>query len=167
MSCARTLAFVRIANAADPHTTTRISWFFMPRPPYNFVVIRLARATALFLVAPFLTFASTLAPQHIHEAGPDHDHAITHSHFAPHDVSLHHTETTEIEHDDAEHVVWLDSAMLHQSIHKATHVPPALPVCYETVPGTNQWSVFRFDNPARAHGPPKSSSCLRGPPPLV
>src|SRR5215831_11294723 len=128
-------------------------------PPYNFLVIRFSRITALLLVAPFLTFASAVAPQHVHEPGPGHDHAVAHSHFAPHDVALHQAETTEVEHD-IEHVVWLDSAMLHQPIHEATHVPPVLPVCYETVPPASQWSVLRFDNAAPAHGPPKRPSCL-------
>ena len=127
-------------------------------------MIRFSRITALLLVAPFLTFASALAPKHIHESGHGHDHATAHSHFAPHHVSLHETETTEIEHDDTEHVVWLDAAMMHQSVHKATHVPPALPVSFETVPPSDQWSVLRFDYAPPPHGPPKRPSCLRGPP---
>ena len=132
----------------------------------NAGVIRLARATAVLLVVPFLTFASALAPQHVHEAGPGHDHAVAHSHFAPHDAALHESDTTEIEHD-IEHVVWLDCAILHQPIHKATHVPPVLPVCCETVAAPSRWSVLRFDHAAPPHGPPKSPSYLRGPPLFV
>ena len=128
-------------------------------------MIRLARATAILLIAPFVTLASALAPQHIHESGPGYDHAVTHSHFGPHDAKLHSADTTEIERGEL--VVWLDGAMLHQPIHEATHVPPALPVCCETVPAASQWSVLRFDNAPPAHGPPKSSSYLRGPPPAV
>jgi hypothetical protein len=121
-----------------------------------------ARATALLLIAPLLTFASALAPQHVHESGPGHESVVAHSHFAPHEVAAHNADTTEIEHD-IDHVVWLDGTMLHQPIHEATHVPPALPV-YEAVPPTNRWSVLRFDNAPPAHGPPKSPSFLRGPP---
>ena len=129
-------------------------------------MIRLARATALLLVVPFLTFASALAPQHVHEAGPGHDHAVAHSHFAPHEAALHESDTTEIEHD-IEHVVWLDSAFLHQPIHEATHVPPALPVSDETLAPVTQWSVLTCDDFAPAHGPPKRSQLFRGPPALV
>jgi hypothetical protein len=118
------------------------------------------------LIAPFLTFASALAPQHIHEAGPGHDHAVAHSHFAPHDATLHESDTTEIEHD-IDQIVWFDSVMLHQPIHEAMHVPPVLPVSYETAPPVRRWSVLRFDHAAPPHGPPKRSSFLRGPPILV
>jgi len=125
----------------------------------------MARVTTLIVLAPFLTFASALAPQHVHEPGPGHD-AVAHSHFTLHDSAIHDVDTTEIEHD-IDHVVWLDSAMLHQSIHEATHVPPALPVSYEAVPAANRWSVLRFDQAAPAHGPPKPSVFFRGPPQLV
>ena len=123
--------------------------------------------TALLLVAPFLTFASALAPQHVHEPGPGHDHAVAHSHFAPHDSHLHESDAAEIEHDDVEHVVWLDSAILHQSIHEATHVPPTLPVCDESVAPATMWSIVQCVDTPPAHGPPKQSTFFRGPPSLV
>jgi hypothetical protein len=126
----------------------------------------MSRGVAVLLVAPFLTFASALAPQHVHEAGPDHDHAVAHSHFAPHDQHLHESDTTEIEHD-IEHVVWLDSAILHQSIHESTHVPPERPICDDTVPPARRWSVLPCDDSPPAHGPPKPSIFFRGPPSLV
>jgi hypothetical protein len=129
-------------------------------------VIRLPRLTALVLVAPFLTFASAMAPPHVHEAGPDHDHAIAHSHFAPHDTAQHDAETAEIEHD-IEHIVWLDSAFVHQPIHNATHASPAIRAAYETVRADCQWSVVRFDHAAPPHGPPKNPNALRGPPSAV
>src|SRR5438445_56997 len=75
----------------------------------NASVIRpVARAVALFLIAPFLTVASTLAPQHVHEANRDRGHTVVHSHFGPHEAAVHRGNATEIDHD-AEHVVWLDS----------------------------------------------------------
>jgi hypothetical protein len=130
---------------------------------YNSFVIRIARAAALLLIAPFLTFASALAPQHIHEPGPGHDHAVVHSHFAPHEMAPYSTDT-EIEHD-IEHVVWVDAAILHQPIHKATHVPPALSVCDDEPHATRGWSVVRANHAPPPHGPPRNLNRFRGPPP--
>jgi len=131
-------------------------------------VIRLNRGAAVLIVAPFLTFASAMAPQHIHEPDPsDNGHAVAHSHFGPHDAESHHAGTTpEIEHDidHSERVVWVDGAILHQSIDQATQVPPALPVCRESTPQTHHWSVLRFDDAAPAHGPPRATHLFRGPP---
>src|SRR5205814_1921580 len=92
------------------------AWVMRPR----------ARAAALFLVAPFLAFASAIAPQHIHEAGHGHEHAIAHSHFAPHGFDFHLADT-EIEHD-VDHVVWLDSAILHESTYRTAPVALTLPI---------------------------------------
>ena len=124
-----------------------------------------ARAAALFLVAPFLTLSSALAPQHIHEPGPghDHDHAVAHSHFSLHDVDADHSSDLEIEHD-LEHVVWLDSAILHESPYQADAVPPAVPVSCALVGSELRWSVTPFDDAAPVHGPPKRLELLRGPP---
>ncbi len=66
------------------------------------------RAVALLLVAPFLTFASALTLQHVHEPGPwhGHGHAVAHSHFGPHETGvLQSDNVTEVE-PDVEHVVW-------------------------------------------------------------
>jgi hypothetical protein len=121
---------------------------------------------ALLLVTPFLTFASALAPQHVHEPGQGHEAAVAHSHFGPHEIDAHHDEGTEIEHDDADHghVVWLDSSILHEAPYKAAQAPPAIPVSYEIVHAELHWSVTAFDAAARAHGPPKRAHLLRGPP---
>ena len=126
----------------------------------------MSRAVALLLVAPFLTFASALAPQHVHDAGHGHDHAIAHSHFDPHHLDIHESDDTEIEHD-IEHVVWLDSAILHQTPHRTAPPAPAIPVSYEMVPVPGHWTVTTFDDAAPAHGPPRHSALFRGPPPLV
>jgi hypothetical protein len=129
-------------------------------------VIRLARATALLLVVPFLTFASALAPQHVHEAGLGHDHAVAHSHFSPHDVALHESETTEIEHD-IEHVVWLDSGILHQSTYRLAPIVTVGALRGDAVPPGVRWSVTAVDDSAPPHGPPKPVHLLRGPPLLL
>jgi len=132
----------------------------------QYVIRPLAPAAAAFLIAPFLTFASALAPQHIHEPGPghDHDHAVAHSHFGPHDVDLHHDEGTEIEHDVA-HVVWADSPILHEAPYRIAPVALALPVSYASVSADMHWTVTPFDAAAPAHGPPRAAHGLRGPPP--
>jgi hypothetical protein len=121
------------------------------------------RKTALLLVVPFLTFASALAAQHVHEPGPGHDHAVAHSHFGPHAFDVHEFTATEIEHD-IERVVWLDSPILHESSHQAAPIPPATPVNYEIVPAEMHWSATPFDDAAPVHGPPKRAHLLRGPP---
>jgi hypothetical protein len=127
-------------------------------------VNRLARRIAAFLLAaPFLTFASALAPEHVHEAGPGHDHALAHSHFGPHELESHAFDATEIEHD-IDHVVWLDSAFLHQMPYRAAPIPIVLPAGGEIVPAEMHWSVTPSDDVAPVHGPPKCAQRLRGPP---
>ena len=127
-----------------------------------------AWAASAVVVAPFLTFASALAPQHIHEPGPGHnEQAVAHSHFAPHGTSLHHhNDVTEIEHDDTDHghVVWLDSPILHEAAHQTARVVPAAPVSYAIVAVERHWSVTPFDDAAPVHGPPKRAHLFRGPP---
>jgi hypothetical protein len=126
----------------------------------------LARATALLLVVPFLTFASALAPQHVHEAGPSHDHAVAHSHFAPHVAELHESDTTEIEHD-VEHIVWLDNGILHQSTYRIAPIVTTVVIGGDAVPPAGRWSVTAVDESAPPHGPPKLVHLLRGPPLLL
>jgi hypothetical protein len=124
-----------------------------------------ARAVAALLVAPFLTFASALAPQHIHEPETGHGHAVAHSHFAPHDFDHHHDDL-EIEHDEAHHgqVVWADSPILHEATYRAVSIPPAIPANEASAHVELHWSVTPFDAAAPAHGPPRSAHRLRGPP---
>ena len=126
----------------------------------------LARAATACLVAPFLTFASALAPEHVHEPEPGHEHAVAHSHFAPHHLEEpdHHAEGPEIDHED-QHVVWLDGSALHEAPYKVDAAPAATPVLFETVSIDRHWSVTPFDDVAPAHGPPRPSSPFRGPPP--
>jgi hypothetical protein len=127
------------------------------------------RATALLVAVPFLTFASALAPTHIHGPGHEHEHAVAHSHFGPHHLESHAhdvpggVEGPEVEHDD-EHVLWIDSPILHEAIYAASPIPPAIPVSYETVQVAPRWSVTPFDDAAPVHGPPKPIPLFRGPP---
>src|SRR5215470_6615543 len=127
----------------------------------------MARAATVGLVAPFLTFASALAPAHVHEPGPAHahGHAVAHSHFAPHqlDTHDHDAESPEVEHNDG-HVVWLDSPSLHEAPYQIDPMPAALPAGDETVHVERHWSVTPFDDAAPVHGPPKPVPPFRGPP---
>src|SRR5262245_30779889 len=147
-----------------------------------------ARAAALIVVAPFLTFVSALASQHIHEPEPghDHEHAVTNSHFAPHHaeaLSIDHRPPTtdhrppasdhrspatdqDLDHDDAL-VVWLDSSTLHESPYQVQHALAAVPISFEAVHVEPHWSVTPFDDAAPVHGPPRQPSLFRGPPPLA
>jgi hypothetical protein len=129
------------------------------------VIRPVARAAALLLVAPFLAFASALAPEHVHDAGAGHDH-VTHRHTGLHAVDTHNADTTEIEHD-VEHIVWLVGGILHEAPYRAAQPPPAIPARNEVVAATLHWSFTRFDDAAPAHGPPKRLELLRGPPALL
>jgi hypothetical protein len=133
------------------------------------VIRRLASPAAALVIAPFLTFASALAPQHIHEPEPGHghDHPLAHSHFAPHDADHHHDNSvTEIEHDEAHHgqIVWTNSPILHKTAYRAANVLPAIPASNAGVQVELHWSVTPFDAAAPAHGPPRAAHRLRGPP---
>ena len=126
------------------------------------------RATIAFVVAPFLTFASALAPQHIHEAGAGHEHAVAHSHFDPYHLDVHDSADIDIEKDiDHEHVVYLDSPILHESPHHVFVVPLAIPVNFESLPAVQRWSVTQFEDSAPVHGPPRRANFFRGPPPFL
>jgi negative regulator of sigma E activity len=125
-----------------------------------------SRALALLLVAPVLTFASGLAPQHVHEAGHGHEHAVAHSHFGPHQIVVQHDDVTEIE-PDVEHVVWLDSAILHETPYHAAAAPTAIAASYDMVSVELRWSITPCDAAAPAHGPPRHSVLFRGPPPSL
>jgi len=132
------------------------------------VIRRAARAATIALVAPFLTFVSALAPAHVHEPGPGHEHqrAVAHRHFSPHRPDHQHHEASErpeVEHDDGQ-VVWIDSPAVYESIHQSAPIPPAASVTAETVLIERQWSVTPFDAASPPHGPPKPASLLRGPP---
>jgi len=135
------------------------------------VIPPVARAAALLVLAPFLTFASALAPQHVHEPEPGHDdeHAVAHSHFELHQAGLRATDharpTTEqdIDHDD-EPVVWLDGSTLHEAPYQLDATPRAILGGYETVRIERHWTATPFDAAAPVHGPPRPASPFRGPP---
>ena len=126
----------------------------------------LVRVVSGGVIAPFLAFAAALAPLHAHEPDAGHSPAVVHSHFEPHHLESHHTDGTEVE-DGAEHVVWLDSPIAH-ALPFQLH-PPAVPVGdrFEQAPLQSGWSVIACLDAAPAHGPPRCTSFLRGPPSLL
>jgi len=128
------------------------------------VIRPLARAAAILLAGPYLLLASALAPEHIHEHEDGHDHAVAHSHFGPHTAEAHHTESTEIEHDDDD-VIWLDSSILNEHLFQASPVPLALVSVIADLTVERQWTSIPAEDSAPAHGPPKPAHRLRGPPP--
>ncbi len=131
------------------------------------VLIR--RVAALVLLAPFLTFASALAPQHVHQAGPGHEHPIAHSHFSPHEVgsaasALHDGDEIEA---DLEHVVWIDSSAIHELPFRVDYAPANFTAPFGLArPATESFARDRYRT-APAHGPPTPVWRLRGPPSLV
>jgi hypothetical protein len=132
----------------------------------------MARATTIGLVVPFLTFASALTSAHIHEPEPghDHEHAFVHAHFAPHHVEAPATSRQpavtdqDLDHND-EHIVWLDSPILHEALYQVDPMPAVDTAGNETVHVERHWSVTPFDDAAPVHGPPKPVPPFRGPPP--
>jgi len=127
------------------------------------VIRPLARAAALIVAGPYLLLASALAPEHIHEHDAGHDQAVAHSHFGPHTAEAHHTDPTEIEHDD-DHVIWLDSSILNEHLFQASPVPLAVVSVIADLTVERQWTSIPAENAAPAHGPPKPAHRLRGPP---
>jgi hypothetical protein len=128
----------------------------------------IARAGALLLAIPFLTFASALVPRHVHEPGPGHDHPVAHSHFEPHSAAAprRNDDVTEIEHD-VEHVVYVDSVFVHVTPVQIVLASSVVPVSYDPIPRLTRWTVIPSDDIAPAHGPPKRHVPLRGPPSLL
>src|SRR5690348_15085291 len=119
------------------------------------VIRPLARVAAVLVAAPFLAFASAMAPQHVHEAGPGPDgHSVAHSHFGPHEVTAYQDAGTEIEHD-VEHVVWLDSPALHQGGFRLDRQAACAAVTGVPVPCSTRWIAVEHDDAAPPHGPPR------------
>jgi len=118
------------------------------------------------VIAPFLLFGSALAPVHVHEAVTRHSHALVHSHFEPHHFETHHPEGAEFE-QGPERVIWLESAILHQTAYHADSGPPPIAARFDTIPAAPSWSSTPFDEVAPAHGPPRRHPSFRGPPFLL
>jgi hypothetical protein len=119
--------------------------------------------TSGLVIAPFLVFTSVLAPLHAHEPGAGHSHALVHSHFEPHHLESHEPDAAELE-QSAVHVIWLESAILHQTAYHADPGPPLVFAGFDSIPVTPSWSATTFDDVAPVHGPPRRHSSLRGPP---
>ena len=123
-----------------------------------------ARAVAGLVVGPFLALAGALAPVHAHEREADHSHVLIHSHVQTHEA-VHDHDGTEVE-PGSEHIVWLDSAIIHAVPYQLD--PPAALVSdsLELVESPASWSSITFNASAPVHGPPRRGSSLRGPPSL-
>ncbi|PYQ88539.1 MAG: hypothetical protein DMG02_16740 [Acidobacteria bacterium] len=115
------------------------------------------------VIAPFLLFGSALAPLHVHEPGAGHSHALVHSHFALHHFESQQPEGAEFE-QGPERVIWLESAILHQTAYHADSGPPPIAASFDTIPAVPSWSSTPFDDVAPAHGPPRRHLSFRGPP---
>ena len=121
-----------------------------------------ARAAAGVVVGPFLALASAFAPAHAHESDPEHSHPVIHSHFQPHE-QVQHPDGPEVE-PGSDHVVWLDSAIVHAYPYQLDPPPAVVAAGAELVGTTGAWSVTEFNESAPVHGPPRCASFLRGPP---
>jgi hypothetical protein len=122
------------------------------------------RAASGLLIVPFLAFCSALVPLHAHEPGSSaRAHAVVHSHFEPHAAGAHHSAEPEVE-PGAEHVIWLDAAIIHQTTYQLDPVPPPIPVHVELVPEELARALTAFEEAAPPHGPPRDAIYFRGPP---
>jgi len=127
------------------------------------VLRRGRRAIAAVALTPFVALTSAFAPEHLHEADADHSHAFIHRHFEPHDIASHDHDGAERVHG-SEHVVWLESAVLHQMTYQFDPPPVLLGETVEADPTVVSWSATTFDKAAPPHGPPRRTPSLRGPP---
>src|SRR5437867_2657549 len=105
-------------------------------------VFRGLRCLAALVAAPFLVFGSGLAPLHAHESDGHHEHAVVHRHFEPHQHVAHDGKTSEL--DDDEHVVWLDTALIHASTLQLDAPTAVLIRVPSAVASPRSWSVITF-----------------------
>jgi hypothetical protein len=125
-------------------------------------VFRGFRRVAVLVAAPSLVLGSGLAPLHEHESDADHAHVVVHRHYAPHQSVSHDEKTSAF--DDDEHVVWLDTPVIH-ALPFQLDVPSAVLIRVpDIVTPLRSWSVITFEEGAPAHGPPRPIASLRGPP---
>ena len=122
-----------------------------------------ARVASGLVIAPFLLFGSVLAPLHAHEPAAGHSDALVHSHFEPHHLEAHQPEGAEVEQGTA-HVIWLESALLHQTAYQIDPGLPLFTASFEAIPPETLWSATPFDDVAPVHGPPRRHPLFRGPP---
>ncbi len=122
---------------------------------------RLCRTVVALTLAPWLVLASTMPPEHLHEADEHHSHAVTHRHFGAHGH-----DATEIERGEGR-VVWLDSGLALAHAPSQLIVPDAIvPAHFQTLPDVNGWIVESILDARPSHGPPRPSTSPRAPPSL-
>jgi hypothetical protein len=121
------------------------------------------RKASGLVIAPFLVFGSGLAPLHAHEPGAGHSHALVHNHFEPHHLESHEPEGAEVERGAAR-VIWLESAILHQTAYQIYPALPLVTASFDAIPPDRFWSATPFDDVAPVHGPPRRHPSFRGPP---
>jgi hypothetical protein len=123
------------------------------------VSVRLWRALAAVALVPWLVLASTMPPEHMHEADAGHSHSVTHRHFEAHDQ-----DGTEIEHSEGR-VVWLDSDLaLEHATYRLAVAHVIAPTHFQTVPDLKGWIVESILDASPPHGPPRPYTSLRAPP---
>ena len=107
--------------------------------------------------------------EHVHDRDETHPHALAHAHLEFHQHADTHLGAL-ADHDnpemgaDDERVVWVASVSVNQ---RAFHLAPDVAVVDETiVPAPISTSTTRQPDidSSPPHGPPRSSSLLRGPP---
>jgi hypothetical protein len=131
---------------------------------HNRAVLRRGRrAIAGLVLTPFLALTSALAPEHLHQRDAEHSHPFIHSHFEVHDLATQAHDGAELVHG-GEHVVWLESAVLHQMTYQFDPHPVVLGEAVGALPTDISWSATTFDKAAPPHGPPRRTPSLRGPP---
>jgi hypothetical protein len=114
------------------------------------------------VVLPFLLFAMAFAPAHAHESDHHHTQVVLHSHFEPHHLTAHETDSPEVE--AGEHVIWLTTVAIHA-------IPFQLDLHCASSSGVGErdlssesWATTLFNDSAPPHGPPGRPSSPRAPP---
>jgi hypothetical protein len=120
-----------------------------------------ARVASRVLLAPFLVFATGLAPLHAHEPADDHSSAVVHAHFAPHE--FHDEQGPAFDHG-AEKVVWLDSAIIHTVPYELASQAANVVGGFDLIVPATSSRLTAVEVAAPAHGPPRLGSQLRAPP---
>ncbi len=129
----------------------------------KFVSPSFGRAVVGLILAPYIALSAMVAPEHAHEADADHPHSTVHRHLQPHNAGSHDHDHAQLA-DDDDHIVWLDSAALHQPGYQ--FAAPALPPAewFELVPALAEWASPPDYDTAPPHGPPRACLSLRAPP---
>jgi hypothetical protein len=121
------------------------------------------RGAISLILAPLVALATTVAPEHVHEADADHPHSTVHRHLQPHTAASPDHDHARLADDDA-HVVWLDGAQISSPRFQLA-APLLVPVDrFEAAPSFVEWIARPDYETPPPHGPPKSTLTLRAPP---